>query len=86
MSDNDNSRPLTVGEWFVTLLVLAIPLVNIIMLFVWAFSGSGNIGRRNFCRAGLIWALIWIVLWTLFVVAFGGLAFLAGMAGANSGY
>ena len=28
---------MSVGEWMLTLLILALPLVNIIMLFVWAF-------------------------------------------------
>ena len=79
MSDNDNTRPLSTGEWFLTLFVLAIPLVGIIMYFVWAF-GAGNVNRTNFCRAGLLWMAIWFVLVILFLVAFGGLAMLAGAA------
>ena len=79
MSDNDNTRPLSTGEWFLTLLVLAIPLVGIIMYFVWAF-GAGNVNRTNFCRAGLLWMAIGFVLAILFLVAFGGLAMLAGAA------
>jgi hypothetical protein len=46
-------RPLTVGEWWVTLIVLCIPLLNIILCLVWALSSSGNIHRRSFCRATL---------------------------------
>jgi hypothetical protein len=63
---------MTTGDWFVTQLVLAIPLVNIIMLLVWGFSSSGNQNRRNFCRATLIWAAIAIgfyILFFLFIVA-----------------
>ena len=33
---------MSVGEWMLTLLILALPLVNIIMLFVWAFGGGTN--------------------------------------------
>ena len=53
MSDYPPEKPLTTGEWIVTLLVFMIPGVNIIMHLVWAF-GEGNISRRNFCRAQLI--------------------------------
>jgi hypothetical protein len=49
---------MTVGEWMLTLLVLAIPLVNLVMYLVWALSGTGNVNRRNFCRASLYWFLI----------------------------
>ena len=53
MSDNQLEKPLTTGEWIVTNLVLLIPIVNIVMHFVWAFD-NGNVNRRNFCRARLI--------------------------------
>jgi len=48
-----SEKPLSTGEWLVTLLVLALPVIGLVMHFVWAF-GAGNIGRRNFCRATLI--------------------------------
>ena len=41
-----------------TLLVLVIPLVNLVMYLVWALSGSGNVNRRNFCRASIYWFFI----------------------------
>lgn len=53
MSEIQSEKPLTTGEWVITHLVLLIPIVNIIMHFVWAF-GDGNISRRNFCRARLL--------------------------------
>jgi hypothetical protein len=58
-----DTRPMTVGEWMLTLLVLAIPLVNFVMYLVWAFSGTGNVNRRNFCRASICWVLIIVGLW-----------------------
>ena len=47
-------RPLTVSEWWVTLIVLCIPFLNLILCLVWALRRSGNIHRRNFCRATLL--------------------------------
>lgn len=42
----------------ITLLVLAIPIVNIVMYLVWACGSSGNVNRKTFCQACLIWFLI----------------------------
>ena len=78
----DDTRPLTTGEWFVTLLILAIPLVNIIMMFVWAF-GSGNIGRRNLCRAYLIWVCIAIGLGIVFALVGGVIGAIAASQGGG---
>ncbi len=56
--NDENSRPLTVGEWFVTMLVLALPLVNLVMYLYWAFAENVNLNKRNFCRASLLWAAV----------------------------
>ena len=56
------TRPMTVREWLFTLLVLALPLINVVMYFVWAFSGKGNINRRNFCRASVVFFAVGVVL------------------------
>ena len=82
MSEDNNTRPLSTGEWFLTMFILGIPLVGIVMYFVWAF-GAGNINRANFCRAGLIWLAIAITLGILFMIAFGGFALLAGAAAGS---
>ena len=47
-------RPLTVSEWWVTLLGLCVPFLNLILCLVWALRSSGNIHRRKFCRATLL--------------------------------
>ncbi len=60
MENNIQTKPMTVGDWFVTILILAIPLVNIVMYLVWAFSSTGNLNRKNFCIASLIWMLVCI--------------------------
>jgi hypothetical protein len=79
--ENRSSAPvMSLGDWLITFIVLAIPLVNIVMLFVWGFSSSANPNKANFCKAYLILALIGIVLFFLF----GGMAFMAAMQGASS--
>lgn len=80
MADTPNEKPLTTGEWVVTLLVLMIPLVNFVMYFVWAFT-DGNISRRNFCRAQLL--IIAIVLALAMVVGVAALLFTGALAGLS---
>ena len=62
-------KPLSTGEWFVTLLVLGLPLVGLVMYFVWGF-GPGNVSRRNFCRAVLLWLAILLALGLMALIAF----------------
>lgn len=52
---------MSVGQWVITFLILSIPLVNIVMMFIWAFDMMSE--RRNFARAYLI------VMAVMFVVA-----------------
>jgi hypothetical protein len=49
-----DSEPMSVKDWVITLIILALPLINIVMILVWAFGGTGNINRRNYCRASLL--------------------------------
>lgn len=65
-----NDQPLSVGGWIATMIVLMIPVVNFIMLLVWAF-GSGNKSRKNYCLASLIIAVVMIALIMIFYIAFG---------------
>ena len=52
----------SVGDWIVTMILCCIPIVNIIMLFVWAFSGGTKDSKSNWAKAQLIMFLIGIVL------------------------
>jgi len=68
VNEHADTRPMTVGEWMLTLLVLAIPVVNLVMYLVWALSGTGNVNRRNFCRASIYWFLIILGIWLAVMV------------------
>ncbi|MDO1509470.1 MULTISPECIES: hypothetical protein [unclassified Neisseria] len=62
MYQNTAAPAVGLGEWIVTLIVLMIPLVNIIMLLVWAFSSGTNPSKANFCKAQLLLMLVSIVI------------------------
>jgi len=63
------SGDMSVGEWLITMLIMIIPIVNIVMLFIWGFGSPDK--RRNYARASLIWMAISIVL----VIIFYGVIF-----------
>lgn len=58
--------PLSLGDYLLIGLILAIPVVNIIVLFIWALDKHGNLNRRNLAKAGLIYLGICIGLTVVF--------------------
>ncbi len=76
--------PVSTFGFFLMYLLLLIPVVNIILLFVWARKGSKKINRRNFARAALIFLLI-IVIWAL-VSYFFGQAIYGGIVTKYAGF
>jgi hypothetical protein len=69
--DYGNNNPVSVSEWIMTTLIMAIPLVNIIMPFVWAFGSGTKTSKANFFKAQIIMVLIGLVLYFLL----GGMLF-----------
>lgn len=61
-SQTGMQSPLTLGDYMFIGLILLIPVVNIVILLVWAFDKHGNLNRRNLAKAGLIYLGIGIVL------------------------
>lgn len=55
------TKPMSVGGYIGTMLLMAIPLVGFILMLVWSFGSNVNINKKNFCRATLIMAVIGIV-------------------------
>jgi glycopeptide antibiotics resistance protein len=72
---DQNNATVRVSEWVIALLLLAIPVVNIVMMFVWAFGGGTNPSKANFAKASLIWMAIGIVLCVIFYAMFGAAMF-----------
>lgn len=66
---DETEKPYSVGGWLLTFLVMIIPIVNIIMPFVWAFSSRTNKSKKNFFIAYLIIAAIGIILGIVFAAS-----------------
>ena len=61
---------ISTAGWIGYMLLPIIPILGIVLYFVWAFSTGGNLNRRNYCRAVLILMAVSIVLSIIFSVAF----------------
>ncbi len=79
--ESSNQSTVSVGNWFVTILLMAIPIVNIILLFVWAFGRDTPESKANLVKASLIWFAIAIVFYVLFALIIG-----VGASSMFSGY
>ena len=73
------TQTMSVTDWLINLVLAAIPLVGIILLFVWAFGNDGNITRKNWAKANLLLAAIILGLWLLIILPIFGMA-IFGMA------
>ncbi|PKP03588.1 MAG: hypothetical protein CVU14_01705 [Bacteroidetes bacterium HGW-Bacteroidetes-9] len=69
--ENNSTLVVSVSDWLITLLVSVIPVVNIIMFFVWAFRRKTNPNKANLAKAILIWLAISIIIWAIIIVVFG---------------
>ena len=69
------------GNWMVTILLTAIPCVNLIMLLVWAFGGGAPKSKSNWAKANLVYVLISIVisLITGIIIGITGASLIGGM-------
>ena len=65
----------SVKEWLLTNLIMMIPLVNLIMMLVWAFGSNTNPNKANYFKATLIlFAILMAIYLVLAVVIFGSIA------------
>ncbi|HMM03983.1 MULTISPECIES: hypothetical protein [unclassified Dysgonomonas] len=61
-----NKSVVSMGEWLITMLIMIIPVVNFIMLFVWAFGSNTPESKANWAKAQLVWMVIGIILVVIF--------------------
>ena len=83
-NQNKNQAPMSVKDWLLTLLIMAIPFVGIIMLFVYAFGSNENVNKQNWAKAQLIMIAIVVGLAILGLILFA--AFFAAVAAGSDNY
>lgn len=72
--DENKAEILSMWDYLLMLILLAIPVVNIIVCILWIVGKSGNPNRRNFAKAWLILAVVGTILSG--ILAFGAVQFL----------
>lgn len=75
---NMDTSPMSMGDWLLTILAAMIPCAGLVLYLVWAFSNTGNVNRRNFCRAQLIVMAVVSVLYLIIAIVFGAALFSSG--------
>jgi hypothetical protein len=83
-SPQQGSEPLRVIQYIGMFLLMSIPLVGIILLFVWGFGSGVNPNKKNFARAMLILSLIGLVLSFIFGAVIIGI--IGELIGGMGGY
>ena len=73
VNESSQYAPISVGEWVITTIILAIPIVGFIMLFVWGFGNNTQPSKANWAKATLIMIAVSIVLSFLFLGTFLGI-------------
>lgn len=82
MLEEEKESPISLGQWLINFLILAIPLVGFIMLIVWAVSSDVPKTKQNWARARLIVVAIGLFL----VIVFWGFFIAIFAAGAGGGF
>ncbi len=75
MEEQYNAEVMSVKEWFITTLILAIPMVGLIMLFVWGFGAGHNPNKANWAKAMLLWYAVLVALTIFIFLIFGAALF-----------
>lgn len=73
-------RPMSTGQYFVMLFLLAIPLLNLLLLLVWSLGGTSNVNKQNLSRAIMIFMILTAILWAgLAFAMYRGLVTIPGL-------
>ena len=66
VNESPQYTPMSIGDWIITSIILAIPIVGFVMLFVWGFGSNTQPSKANWAKASLIMIGISIVIALLF--------------------
>ncbi len=65
LADNQvasSDSEVSLKDWIISILIMGIPVVGIVMLFVWAFGKNENKSKANWAKANLIWLAVFAVI------------------------
>lgn len=68
MDDMADKKPVSIGEWILIEIIMLVPIVNLIVLLIWALDENVNKSKSNFCKAKLIMMVATTVIGIILVV------------------
>lgn len=71
----EQQKDISFGEWFLTLLIAAVPILNIVMLFIWAFGENTHPCKANWAKASLAWLAVAVVFYIVVLGVILGIGF-----------
>ncbi|MEQ8909699.1 MAG: hypothetical protein RIC95_10935 [Vicingaceae bacterium] len=71
----EENRVVKTSDWFITILLAAIPVVGFILLFVWAFGGNTKPSKANWAKATLLWLFVGAVVYGVIAMTIGAAFF-----------
>lgn len=60
--NDGKAEVLTMGQYLLMLIILAIPVVNVIACIIWIVGKDGNPNRRNFAKAWMVLTVVGTIL------------------------
>ena len=69
VTKSDTSKTISILDWILTIIVMSIPVVNIIMLFVFAFAGEKE-SKKNLFKAQIILMATAVIAFIVFLIVF----------------
>jgi hypothetical protein len=76
--ENEPVRPVSFGDWLVSVIMTEIPVLNLIMLILWSTEQNTNPNKANWAKAKLVVIGIKVILIVFFIGAcIGSMAWLA---------
>lgn len=67
---NKQVRPLSTLHFLAMQIVLFIPILNIILLFIWSFRNNTNLNRKAYSRSILVWIIAFCVAFLFVILTF----------------
>ncbi|MBN2220817.1 MAG: zinc ribbon domain-containing protein [Vallitaleaceae bacterium] len=55
---DERNKPMSVGQYILTFIVMGLPIIGFIMTLVWAFSSTVNRNKKNFAIAVIVMFII----------------------------
>ena len=63
------NKVISTHEWIIVHLIMLVPVINVIMLFVWAFNDKTNLNKSNWAKASLVvWLIGFIIYFLIFLI------------------